>query len=62
MKTTSTDSNCNNSSESNKTNCCNAFGCNLESSNKIDIDCGTYGTLTIFVCKSCINKFRIGGQ
>ena len=25
---------------------------------ELDIDCGTYGSLTIFVCESCSSKFR----
>ncbi|MDN5868777.1 MAG: hypothetical protein L0H55_15440 [Candidatus Nitrosocosmicus sp.] len=59
MKITSTDSNGHNSLDSNKINCCYAFDCNLDSSNKLDIDCGSYGKLTIFVCDKCVSKFNM---
>ena len=49
--------------QSNKDNDpCDAFECNFRATNKIDLDCGDYGTLTIFVCKKCVGKFRTGGQ
>jgi hypothetical protein len=37
---------------------CNAFGCNRTSSVKIDIDCGRFGNLTIYVCNGCKSKFK----
>ena len=37
---------------------CNALDCKSIPTVELDIDCGKYGSLTIFVCNSCIHKFR----
>ena len=37
---------------------CNAISCNEKSSVKLDIDCGNFGDLTIYVCNNCVSKFK----
>ena len=41
---------------------CDAFKCNFKPSEKVSIGCGIYGKITIFVCKSCSQKFNIGDK
>jgi hypothetical protein len=36
---------------------CYGFECNSKSTCKMEINCGNYGSLTIFVCESCSHKF-----
>ncbi len=53
---------CNNDqSQSNIINCY-GFGCNSKSTRKMEINCGIYRSLTIFVCESCSSKFGIEGK
>jgi hypothetical protein len=52
--TTTTTSN--NSNLDNK-QICNAFGCSYEATDTIDIDGGSYGTITLSLCSLCRNKF-----
>jgi hypothetical protein len=37
---------------------CNAFGCSQEATEKVNIDVGIFGTITLDVCQFCINKFQ----
>jgi hypothetical protein len=37
---------------------CDAFGCLKESTEKIDVNAGVFGTITLHVCKNCIRKFQ----
>ena len=37
---------------------CNALDCDLIPTLELEIDCGKYGSLRIFVCESCSFKFR----
>ena len=37
---------------------CDAFECNLKPSLTVNINCGSFGTLTIRVCEQCSQKFR----
>lgn len=49
--------NINNKSQANK-DICDAFECNLKPSLTVNINCGSFGTLTIRVCEQCSQKFR----
>ncbi len=37
---------------------CNAFGCNNQSTETIDVSAGRFGKITFYVCKNCISKFQ----
>ena len=41
---------------------CNAFGCSNKDSEKIYVDAGIFGTVTLEVCQFCINKFQNKGD
>jgi hypothetical protein len=48
------------STEGNKVDVCNAFGCDRNGTIKTEVDCGVYGKLEIIVCDKCLSKFEIG--
>ena len=37
---------------------CNAFGCSDKATEKVNVDAGKFGIITIHVCKNCIIKFH----
>jgi hypothetical protein len=37
---------------------CNAFGCSNKATEKIYVDAGTFGTISLNLCSSCIKKFQ----
>jgi hypothetical protein len=45
------------SSEINK-NICEAFGCFLEATTKIELRVGQQGIITIDLCKGCVKRFQ----
>jgi hypothetical protein len=36
---------------------CDAAGCNELATQQIEVDAGRFGTVTLFVCKYCVEKF-----
>ena len=51
----------NNKSISDYKDICNAFGCFNPSTETIDVNAGSFGKITLFVCKSCISRFQNKG-
>jgi hypothetical protein len=37
---------------------CNAFGCSEKATKKIEVSAGTFGKITLHVCRDCIGKFQ----
>ena len=39
-------------------NICEAVGCFAKATNKIALEGGTFGIISVLVCRNCIRKFR----
>jgi hypothetical protein len=39
---------------------CDAFSCEAEATEQIEVSAGKHGFITLFVCKNCISKFVDG--
>jgi hypothetical protein len=37
---------------------CNAAGCQKKGSIEINLDVGKFGTITLYVCPTCVGKFQ----
>jgi hypothetical protein len=37
---------------------CDGFGCDEKATGKMNVDAGKFGTLTLFLCKNCVRKFK----
>ena len=38
---------------------CEAIDCNSKAVKTIKVNAGTFGLITIFLCKKCIEKFKV---
>ena len=48
------------SSETNKHNVCEAFGCFAQATIEIAVKVGQQGIILLQVCRNCVNKFEDG--
>jgi hypothetical protein len=39
-------------------NICEALGCSAKATDKIALEGGTFGIISVLVCRNCIRKFR----
>jgi hypothetical protein len=39
-------------------NVCDAVGCNLGATTELQVNAGQKGSITLYLCGSCVNKFR----
>ena len=37
---------------------CNATGCTKEATEQLEISAGRYGTISLLLCRPCVDKFR----
>jgi hypothetical protein len=42
-------------------NICQAVGCLAKATDKIALEGGTFGIISVFVCRNCIGKFQDNG-
>lgn len=49
----------NNNTKLNNKEICNAFGCFENALEKVDIDVGTFGTISLNFCSQCAKKFQV---
>ncbi len=47
-----------NEGQKNNKNICDAFGCSSEATEKLGVNAGTFGTITLKLCPKCIIIFK----
>jgi hypothetical protein len=41
---------------------CDAFGCSKEATEELEVNAGTFGTISLSLCSVCIEKFESGDE